>query len=329
MTSSRTLALYPITPALQPAASPTEFDGALEAIRAALSRAGMSLADAIRARSLYFRASIIGNCNLSCPFCHNEGGPTKGKLSLRTLETASAAARQVGFCRLQLSGGEPLIHPDLPEFIRIGREHFADVGVTTNGSFLTRRMKDLVGTGLTRMHVSLQSETLRDANDGWTIPSWLEETISQCSEHAIHLRFNLPVAAEDIGRAESFLLRDVYGFDLNVFSILADGTVSDAERRAYLTSLSQLVDRARQYREGSGGAILFRSHIRPTGVRCGDCHARQRCTEQSRSLRLGVDGLLRPCLATRRWDFPFREAQASEDLEKAALLGIDFAEAAA
>jgi hypothetical protein len=54
----------------------------IQQIAARVLSRGYGLADEIAFRQLYLRVSVIGSCNLACPFCHNEGGPTRGLLDL-------------------------------------------------------------------------------------------------------------------------------------------------------------------------------------------------------------------------------------------------------
>ena len=57
-----------------------------------LAERGHTLNDAIAERSLYFRISLVGACNLSCPFCHNEGAPTTGKIKREDVDEAISCA---------------------------------------------------------------------------------------------------------------------------------------------------------------------------------------------------------------------------------------------
>ena len=61
-----------------------------------------------------------------------------------TLRDHFAAAVQVGFTRIQFTGGEPLLRPDVGAFVGLARRYEADVGVTTNRTYLPVRLEDLV-----------------------------------------------------------------------------------------------------------------------------------------------------------------------------------------
>jgi MoaA/NifB/PqqE/SkfB family radical SAM enzyme len=57
-------------------------------------------------------------------------------------------ARSAGIPRVRFYGGEPLLHPDLPEMIREATALGLNVYVTTNGVLLSKRMSDLYSAGL-------------------------------------------------------------------------------------------------------------------------------------------------------------------------------------
>ncbi len=88
-------------------------------------------------------------CNLRCPFCHNA--------SLVTGEPPSLIDEQEVFALLQkrkgvldgvcLTGGEPLLQPDLPGFIRRVRDLGFAVKLDTNGT-LPDRLRALLEEGL-------------------------------------------------------------------------------------------------------------------------------------------------------------------------------------
>ncbi|MBR3290183.1 MAG: anaerobic ribonucleoside-triphosphate reductase activating protein [Clostridia bacterium] len=88
-------------------------------------------------------------CNLRCPFCHNA--------SLVTGQEPSLIDEQEVFSLLQkrkgvldgvcLTGGEPLLQPDLPDFIRRVRDLGFAVKLDTNGT-LPDRLRALLEEGL-------------------------------------------------------------------------------------------------------------------------------------------------------------------------------------
>lgn len=285
------------------------------------------LSKAIERRSLYFRVSIIGVCNLSCTFCHNEGAPAKGKLNAEIVGRAVELASDMGFRRVQFTGGEPLLHPRVSDFVSLGRRFVSDVGITTNGTYLKKKFHSIIDAGVTRIHVSLQAESLwRDEHRvGWAAPDWLQFALERAKAHGVFIRLNLPVLPEHIHFATSFIA-DVaeYGCDLQLFSILPiKSEAVDLESESHLVRLANAENR-RRVAMRLRGRITVRGYLAPSGVRCSACVERAQCKEQSHSLRLGSDLVIRPCLATRAWDIRTDASRIEEDLRVGALLALDY-----
>ena len=297
---------------------------ALQAIKLQLTERGQSLPEAIGERKLYFRVSVIGSCNLSCRFCHNEGAPKSGRLRLHQLDPMFQAAATVGFTRVQFTGGEPLLNLELPGIVSTATEYFDDVGLTTNGTYLAERLPSLVQAGLQRIHISLQTETLVAAGSAsrWGVPAWLLAAIKEAEGAGMALRVNLPVPASALQQAAGFL-RSITGVGISVkaFSILPDGGSPYPVEELHDLAASVNKENSASPR---AGRVEVRGYIVPSGVRCGSCSDRGRCSEQSHSLRLGSDLALRPCLATRAWDSPLRLEDMEGSLREAALLSLDY-----
>lgn len=92
---------------------------------------------------------FTGGCNLRCPFCHNASlvnTPTlEGNMQKEIMDYLSRRKGLLdGVC---ITGGEPLLQPDLEAFIRGVRELGLLIKLDTNGS-LPRRLKPLLEAGL-------------------------------------------------------------------------------------------------------------------------------------------------------------------------------------
>ena len=299
----------------------------LTEIRKKVAQKHQTLEEAIAARNLYFRVSLVGTCNLACPFCHNEGASRKGRLDVPFVTDAIQSASEIGFKRVQFTGGEPLLHWQVAKFVGRARSIMPDVGITTNGTFLKKRIHDLMNAGLTRLHISLQVEPLRKAgkNGVWGVPDWLEPMLSYAAEGRFFLRLNMPVPMNELERARNFLeTMAPYGCDLKVFSILPEG---ESANEAYsIEKLEELVEveNKRRLQALQSGRIYLRGYLSPTGIRCQTCPDFSRCKEQCHSLRLGADHILRPCLATREWDSVLTKEDMRAQIEEAAWLALDY-----
>lgn len=93
--------------------------------------------------------AITASCNYACTGCRYGRDFMLGQhLTLDMVRTLLDDAAASGMTTVRLYGGEPLVHPDLPEMIR----HAKSVGilpyVTTNGFLLDRKIDKLYAAGL-------------------------------------------------------------------------------------------------------------------------------------------------------------------------------------
>src|SRR5437588_9456093 len=78
----------------------------------------------------------IRRCNLSCAYC-NEYDDHSKPVPLHTMLHRLELLGNLKTGVVTLSGGEPLLHPELDEIIRGIRSHKALAGLITNGYLLT------------------------------------------------------------------------------------------------------------------------------------------------------------------------------------------------
>jgi cyclic pyranopterin phosphate synthase len=121
------------------------------------------LVDSYGRRIKSMRISITDKCNFRCTYCMPaEGLPWLKKsqiLSYEELERITRIAVSIGIEQVRLTGGEPLVRRDVPDFVRQLRkiEGLRSLSLTTNGILLKQQAKALAEAGLTRINVSLDS----------------------------------------------------------------------------------------------------------------------------------------------------------------------------
>jgi len=96
---------------------------------------------------------------LKCPYCHKEGELDQSSTEMTPEEILriTRIAVGLGIERIKLTGGEPLIRPDIMGIVEgIARfEGVKDLSITTNGSFLAPIAENLRKKGLDRVNVSI------------------------------------------------------------------------------------------------------------------------------------------------------------------------------
>lgn len=108
----------------------------------------------------HLRISVTKSCNFSCIYCHKEGEDYRREnyeLTPADIEIIVKAAARLGFRKIKITGGEPLVRKDIVEIVeRISRINgIEDLSITTNGYFLSSYAKSFKEAGLTRVNVTL------------------------------------------------------------------------------------------------------------------------------------------------------------------------------
>lgn len=91
---------------------------------------------------------FTGGCNFRCPFCHNFGLVQDPGEPLDDGEVFGYLKKRTGLLdAVVITGGEPLIHPDIADLIEKVRELGYPVKLDTNGTF-PARLAELLTRGL-------------------------------------------------------------------------------------------------------------------------------------------------------------------------------------
>lgn len=111
------------------------------------------------------RVSVIDQCNLRCQYCmpqeHYTWLPRRDLLTIAEISRLVDVFVSLGVTKVRLTGGEPLIRPDLPQLVgelaaKLGTG-LRDLAITTNGVLLARHVRALKDAGLRRVTVSLDT----------------------------------------------------------------------------------------------------------------------------------------------------------------------------
>lgn len=111
------------------------------------------------------RLSVTDRCNLRCIYCMPENDYVwllhESILSAEELERVARAFASLGASEVRITGGEPLLRPELEEIVeRVARiEGVRDIALTTNGVLFAPRAEKLARAGLSRVTFSV--DTLR------------------------------------------------------------------------------------------------------------------------------------------------------------------------
>lgn len=111
----------------------------------------------------YLRISVVDRCNLRCLYCmpaHGAGfEPWSELLSYEEIERACNIFVDLGIRKVRITGGEPLVRPNIAELVFRIREipEIRELALSTNGVFLKDQARKLKAAGLDRVNISLDT----------------------------------------------------------------------------------------------------------------------------------------------------------------------------
>lgn len=99
---------------------------------------------------------ITNVCNMNCSFCHGHGRAPKRMTSEEFSFILDKLTGQTKYIYYHLMG-EPLTHPELPDFIKLAGERGYKSIITTNGTLLKSRGEQILAAGLHKINISVHS----------------------------------------------------------------------------------------------------------------------------------------------------------------------------
>jgi GTP 3',8-cyclase len=259
------------------------------------------------------RVSVTDRCSFRCQYCMPaEGLPWLDRtevLSFEEIARVVALLASMGVRDVRLTGGEPLVRRDFPRLAAMlaAIEDVRDLALTTNGFLLERDAAALVGAGIDRFNVSIDS-LQRDRFYTMTRRDALPQVLRGLEALAAHPRAH-PIKVNAVAmrgfteqelipfarfaREHPYEVRFIEFMPLDADRAWTrDQVLTGEEIRAAIHAVFPLVPEprersatARTWRFADGrGRIGF---VNPVSEPfCGDCNR----------IRLTADGRLRTCL---------------------------------
>ncbi|WP_228486834.1 radical SAM protein [Paludibaculum fermentans] len=182
----------------------------------------------------------IRRCNLSCTYCNEYDDFSKPVDTEVMLQRVDDLGR-LGTSIITISGGEPLLHPELDQIIRRIRNTGAVTGLITNGYLLTaERIQRLNNAGLDHMQISIDNVMPDDVSKKSL--KVLDKKLQLLAQHAIfHVNINSVVGGGIKNPDEALVIAKraiQLGFSSTI-GIIHDGggqlkPLSPKEREIYL-----------------------------------------------------------------------------------------------
>jgi len=251
----------------------------------------------------------IRRCNLACAYC-NEYDDYSKPVPLDVMRPRLDHLAALGTTIITLSGGEPMLHPEVDDIIAHIRKHGIMAGMITNGYLLTgERVRRLNQAGLEHMQISI--DNVRPDDVSKKSLKVLDKKLKLLSEHAeFHVNINSVVGggvhnpndALEVGR------RAVELWFTSTIGIIHDGggqlqPLKPEEREIYLRM-------KRMAKRSYAQLNLFQDNI---------AHGRPndwRCRAGARYLYVCEDGLVHYCSQQRGYPAKPLEQYTVEDIRR-------------
>ena len=273
-----------------------------------------TLMDSFDRKIHYLRVSLTDQCNERCLYCrpaaYRGWAPRPEHLSTPELIRVITAAVEMGFEHIRLTGGEPLLRPDLLEITQSIRNlpGLTSLSLSTNGTLLAGLAQQLQQAGIQSINLSLdalQPELYRKITGG-SFDNFFRGFRSAIDAGFTQIKLNC-VLLRGINQQElrplvqfasehQVLIRFIELMPLTLSS-QHDGdlffSVQDAQE--FLGGSKNLIPKpdysgghgpARYFEDKVSGAIVGFIGALTTPDFCASCN----------KIRLTADGKLRPCL---------------------------------
>lgn len=253
----------------------------------------------------------IRRCNLSCAYCNEydkTSAPVRTDVMLRRIDRLAV----LGTSMIDISGGEPLLHPDLDAIIRRIRQRGIIASLLTNGYLLTReRIERLNDAGLDRLQISIDNVTPSDVSHKSL--KVLDAKLQLLAAHAeFDININTVVGAV-VGDPEDALTIARRGLALGFNASV--GLIHDSDGQ-----VAVLTDRHREvYQEILGLTRGFYSHAHDELFQGNLANGRPNqwhCRAGARYLYICEDGLVHWCSQQRGYPAKPLDEYNQEDLER-------------
>jgi GTP 3',8-cyclase len=257
------------------------------------------------------RASLLEQCPYHCPYClpGTVTPPTEKArwLGAEDYLRLGRLFRARGVTKVRLTGGEPLVRPDVVPIVAAWKEAMpdADLALTTNGQRLAPIVAELARAGLRRL--TLHIDTLREDRYpllmGPGAPAAVLDAAGEARRVLAEVKLNVVVQrGKNDDEIEDFLaLSARTGFEVRFIELMNTGSAEAYTREVFVRG-SEIAaraggvpaprrhpsDPAALYRVARGAheGLLFGIIASDTEPFCGACDR----------LRLTADGRLRGCL---------------------------------
>lgn len=163
----------------------------------------------------YLRVIVSERCNLNCVYCHHEGrvdaliGDKIANNQLFDLKELLNQAVDCGFSKIKISGGEPLLFPDVLQICNAFQDKFDDIGFTSNGTRIMELQSEFERIKGSRLsfNITLNSVDPKKYQEitGMDTLTKVKEGIEYLVDNGFKVKINSVITSKNVEDIESLI----------------------------------------------------------------------------------------------------------------------------
>lgn len=144
-------------------------------------------------RMLYVKPLIA--CNAGCYMCSYRHSNDQYRMSVKEFKVLAEAAKKGNYNWIRITGGEPLLHNNIIDFIKIAKSLELKISIITNGILLDSKLPELIEASIDQLIISIDgfgelNDTMRDSKNLFKKDI---DSLKYAKEHDILTRVNTVV----------------------------------------------------------------------------------------------------------------------------------------
>lgn len=268
------------------------------------------------------RIAITPKCQMNCFFCHNEGFHDKRdfvEMSRSFFEKLVYAFSDIGGREINITGGEPLLHPQIKELLLFASKFDLKLTISTNGLELPQKIDIFRKIPLYEVKISMHAIKMVNERKEYFNTPWnldiLENVVKDLAQHKQNVTLNFVLHATN----EKDLINVIklsldLGVNLKIIELADFGHLPAYEKKyRSVSAIEKIVRRYANlqevlsnhtgcalhvFRSDRGPRIMLKDHgfgLFHTPM-CHDCSQFKICREGIFALRVNSRGIFLPCL---------------------------------
>ncbi|MBU0516360.1 MAG: radical SAM protein [Proteobacteria bacterium] len=251
---------------------------------------------------MHFAIELTDACNLSCKHCYRKSGPHLSRfIPAQSLLDLLEEFYLNGVHSLELSGGEPTLHPDIDHILSFALNWFGAVALLTNGTLMTESICDVLTQYRHRaiVQIDLDGGTAHEHEGLRGVTGSFDKAVAavrELSRRDIRVRVAMSIYPGNVSTIkQTYHLAKDLGATWFVASPVMDIGRAGQEMLLTWDELKAAMELINTLSRKDPDTVLTAAELKKLSG-----ESESNCGAGSRSIAIGPDGNLRPCFLVNR-----------------------------